>query len=170
MIVCCLAMRGSYAKNAGIDEQVVLATDGNDVLAGDAVKGATNNISATNMYSRGGTVQASFNQDLSGHENSLAIGVSYDNATVHFGSDTELARLTGTRGTIGSGVFVDESKVRLHTDSETVGIFATDSFNITKALTATIAGRYNHNDLVMVDDYINDPAKTLEWAAHVCPF
>ena len=152
---------GKLCQDPGRQEQVVVATDGSDVLASSAVEGATNNFSSTNMYSRGGTLQAAFNQDWFAHENSLVTGVSYDNASVHFASDTELAQLTDSRGTIGSGVYVDESKVRLHTESETVGVFISDSFNITKALTATLAGRYNHNDLVMVDDYINDPVKNL---------
>ncbi len=159
----CLRRRnaGKLCEDPGRQEEVVVATDGSDVLASDAVEGATNNVSATNMYSRGGTLQAAFNQDWFAHENSLVTGVSYDNASVHFASDTELAQLTDSRGTIGSGVYVDESKVRLHTESETVGVFISDSFNITKALTATLAGRYNHNDLVMVDDYISDPVKNL---------
>jgi hypothetical protein len=69
------------------------------------------------MRSRGGTLQATFNQDLFKHQNNLVVGVSYDNANVHFASDTELARLTDDRGTEGSGIFVDESKTRLHTNT-----------------------------------------------------
>ncbi|PPD45445.1 MAG: energy transducer TonB [Methylobacter sp.] len=137
------------------DGAVVVDTNGNDVLADDAVEGATNNTSYTNMYTRGGTLQALFTQDVFKHENSLAVGTSYDNAEVHFGSDTELASLTDDRGTVGSGISVDESKVRLHTFSNTVGVFATDSFSVTDRLTATVAGRFNHIDLAMSDRYLN---------------
>ncbi|MDD5126219.1 TonB-dependent receptor [Methylovulum sp.] len=146
---------------AGVDEQVVVDTNGNEVLAGSRVEGATNNTSFTNMYTRGGTIQALFGQDVYAHENNLTIGASYDNADVHFGSDTELASLTDDRGTIGSGIYVDESKVRLHTHTDTVGVYATDSFSITDKLTATVAGRYNHIDLALADKYINDPDKNL---------
>ncbi len=152
---------GKLCEAPGSDEEVVVDTNGNDVMADDAVEGATNNTSATNMYARGGTVQAMFAQDLFKHENNLTVGVSYDNADVHFGSDTELAALTDDRGTVGSGILVDESKVRLDTHSDTVGVYATDSFSITEKLTATIAGRYNHVDLSMTDKYINDPEKNL---------
>ncbi|MFZ2450374.1 MAG: TonB-dependent receptor [Methylovulum miyakonense] len=137
------------------DGAVVVDTNGNDVLADDAVEGATNNTSYTHMYTRGGTLQALFTQDVFKHENSLAVGTSYDNAEVHFGSDTELASLTDDRGTVGSGISVDESKVRLHTFSNTVGVFATDSFSVTDRLTATVAGRFNHIDLAMSDRYLN---------------
>jgi len=143
------------------DGVVVIDTNGQNVDAVDAVEGATNNTSQTYMRSRGGSLQSVFNQDLFKHENNLTVGASYDYATVHFESNTELASLTDSRGTIGSGIFVDESKVRLNTNTETVGAFFTDSFSITDDLTATIAGRFNHIGINLEDQYINDPLKTL---------
>ncbi len=133
-----------------------------DIVANDAVEGATNNTSQTNMRSRGGTLQSAFAQDLFNHENNLTVGTSYDYAETHFSSDTELGSLTDTRGTTQSGIFVDESKVRLHTDTSTVGVFLTDSFSITDALTATVAGRYNYIHVNMNDMYKNDPTNTLD--------
>ena len=143
------------------DGAVVVDINGNNVSADNTVEGATNNTSGTHMRSRGGTLQTIFNNDLFKHQNSLTVGVSYDRAEVNFGSDTELAALTSSRGTVGSGIVVDESRVRLHTQSDTVGVFATDTFSITDKLAATLAGRYNHLDLSMVDQYVNDPEKTL---------
>ncbi len=137
------------------DGAEVTDTNGNVVNFSDSVAGATNNTSFTNIYTRGGTVQAMFAQTLFAHENSLVVGTSYDNADVHFGSDTELASLTNDRGTTGSGIYVDGSRVRLHTHSDTVGVYATDSFSITDKLTANVAGRFNHIDLAMTDGYIN---------------
>ncbi len=131
------------------------------VLANNDDIGATNNTSATQMRSRGGTIQAAFNQDLFEHENKLIVGVNYDYAEVHFASDTELGALTEDRGTTQSGVFVDESKVRLHTNTSTVGVFLTDSFSITDKLTATIGGRYNYSHINMMDQYIKDADKNL---------
>ncbi|MDD4905369.1 MAG: TonB-dependent receptor, partial [Methylobacter tundripaludum] len=141
---------------------VVEDISGNQVLADDAVEGATNNTSQTNMRSRGGTLQTAFAQDLFKHKNNLTVGTSYDYAEVHFGSDTELGSLTNTRGTTQSGILVDESRVRLHTNTSTVGVFLTDSFSITDDLTATIAGRYNYSHINMEDKYIKDPLKTLD--------
>jgi len=152
---------GKLCEDPGDDEAVVVDTGGNEVLADDAVEGATNNTSATHMYTRGGALQAMFVQDVFAHDNSLTVGAGYDNADVHFGSDTELAALTDDRGTVGSGVLVDESRVRLHTHSDSVGVYVTDSFSVTERLTATVAGRYNHIDLSLADKYINDPDKNL---------
>ncbi|MDO8844223.1 TonB-dependent receptor [Methylicorpusculum sp.] len=144
------------------DEERVADIFGNDILASDAVEGATNNTSQTNMRSRGGTLQATFGQDLFKHKNSLTTGVSYDYAKVNFSSDTELGSLTSTRGTTRSGVLVDESRVRLDTNTSTVGVFLTDTFDVTEKLSATIAGRYNYSHINMIDQYVNDPGKTLD--------
>ncbi|HEY8035683.1 MAG TPA: TonB-dependent receptor [Methylobacter sp.] len=144
------------------DEAIVTDINSNQVLADNAVLGATNNTSQTQMRSRGGTLQAAFAQDLFKHENNLTVGTSYDYAEAHFGSDTELGSLTDTRGTTQSGVIVDATRVRLHTNTSTAGVFLTDSFSITKDLTATVAGRYNYIHVNMEDRYIKDPLKTLD--------
>jgi len=149
----CEAPFDDFLCQEGEDEPVV-DINGNEVLADDAVEGATNNTSATNMRGRGGNLQTMLSQDWFGHKNKLIVGASYDYAEVHFGSDSELASLTSDRGTTGSGVFVDQSKVRLHTDSETVGVFLTDSFSITDKLTATVAGRYNYIDVNLKNQYV----------------
>jgi outer membrane receptor protein involved in Fe transport len=144
------------------DGVVVQDTNGQNVDAVTAVEGATRNTSQTYMRTSGGSLQSVFNQDLFKHENNLTVGASYDYATVHFESNTELASLTPDRGSIGSGIYVDESKVRLNTNTKTVGTFFTDSFSITDDLTATIAGRFNHIEINMADQYIKDPLKTLD--------
>ncbi|MBM4207855.1 MAG: TonB-dependent receptor [Gammaproteobacteria bacterium] len=144
------------------DEEGEVAEDinNNPIAAGDNVEGATNNTSATFMRGRGGNVQAAFNQALFGHENHLIIGATYDYASVHFGSDTELARLTDDRGTIGSGIFTRENKVRVNTSTETFGIYFSETFDITDKLTATVASRYNHVNLKLDNRFIdNGPDK-----------
>ena len=133
--------------------------NGNPVAASAAVEGATNNTSATYMRSRGGTLQAAFNQDLFGHQNNLVVGAVYDFGSVHFSSDTELARLTETRGTVGSGILIKEAKVRLNTDTETYSFFLSDSFSITDKLTATFAGRYNNVSIGLANQFIDGEDK-----------
>lgn len=143
------------------DEEGEIAEDinGNPIVAGDYVEGATNNTSATFMRGRGGSVQAAFNQALFGHENHLIVGANYDYANVHFASDTELAELTENRGTIGSGIFTRENKVRLNTSTETFGIYFSESFDITDKLTATVASRYNHVAIQMANQFIDGEDK-----------
>ena len=133
-------------------DKIAADVNGQDIRYSRSLVGATNNTSATQMRSEGGTLQAVFDHDLLGHANNLTIGASYDYAKVHFGSDTELGELLkDTRATTRSGVLVNERRVRLHTDTSTVGIYLNDSFSITDKLTATIAGRYNYSHINMTD-------------------
>ncbi len=149
----CLADPTLLCETPGPDEQIVVDTNGNQVLADDAVEGGTNNTSQTNMRGRGGSLQSVFAQDLFKHKNNLTVGTSYDYSSVHFNADTELASLTDNRGTVGSGILVDEPRVRLTTNTSAVGVFLSDSFSITDDLTATVAGRYNYIHMNLIDKY-----------------
>ncbi len=132
---------------------------GNQVAATDAVEGATNNTSQTHMRSAGGTLQSLFNYDLFGHENSFIFGASYDHAEVHFESDTELAQLTDTRGTTGSGILVNEARVRLNTTTENYSFYFSDTFSVTDRFALTFAGRYNHTSIDMRNQYVDGEDK-----------
>jgi outer membrane receptor protein involved in Fe transport len=133
---------------------MVRDVNGKRVRANDTVEGAINNSSQTKMRGKGGSLQALFSPDLLGFKNNLTIGASYDNADVHYAADTELARLTANRGTIGSGIMTQEDRVRLNTNTETYGFYFTDSFSVTNDLTLTLAGRYNHTSLTMDNRYV----------------
>jgi len=154
-----LGNAGLLCEDPGVNEEVVEDISGNNVLASDAVEGATNNTSQTHMRSTGGTIQSMFSEDIFGHQNSFVFGAAYDYADVHFESNTELAQLTADRGTIGSGVFVEEAHVRLNTETDTFGIYFSDSFSLTDNLTITLAGRYNHTTLELKNQYINGKDK-----------
>ncbi|MDO9162806.1 MAG: TonB-dependent receptor [Methylococcaceae bacterium] len=131
------------------EEAAVIGNLPNDITGLDA----TNNTSQTNMRGRGGSLQSVFAQDLFKHKNNLTVGTSYDYSSVHFNADTELASLTDNRGTIGSGILVNEPRVRLTTNTSAVGVFLSDSFSITDDLTATVAGRYNYIHMNLIDKY-----------------
>ncbi len=143
------------------DAENVIVEDikGDQVLADDSVEGASNNTSQTHMRSTGGTLQSMFSDDIFGYENSFIFGAAYDYADVHFESDTELALLTDSRGTIGSGILVKEARVRLNTITETYGLYFSDSFSVTDTLTVTFAGRYNHTRISLRNQYINGEDK-----------
>ncbi|HCT99906.1 MAG TPA: energy transducer TonB [Methylococcaceae bacterium] len=134
----------------------VIDTHGNPIVFSDSVDGATRNTNAMQMRSKGGTLQTAFTRNLFKHENNLTVGTSFDVSQVHFASDTEMGAITADRGTVGSGVYDDESKVRLHAGTEAIGVFLTDTFSITEKLAATVAGRYNRVVVDMQDQYMND--------------
>lgn len=139
----------------------VMDVNGDLINSDDSVIGATRNSSATFMRGKGGSLQTAFTGNLFKHENNLTVGTTYDVSDINYSANTELGSLTADRGTVGSGVFVDESKVRLKAGTETVGVFLTDTFSITEKLAATIAGRYNHITVDMQDQYLNDIEKNL---------
>ncbi len=161
-VVCKPKNSGSFMCNddgdriQDVNEQEIKA---NKIVNNPTDQVASNNTSATQMRSRGGTLQTTFSQDLFAHENNLVVGASYDYADVHFGSDTELASLTPDRGTLGSGILVKDNRVRLNTITETYGFYLTDSFSITDKLTATVAGRYNHISIDMANQFIDGEDK-----------
>ncbi len=151
----CDLSAGLLCEEPGVDEEVVVDTNGNDVTFSDSVDGATNNTSQTHMRSVGGTIQSMFNKDIFGHENVFVFGAAIDHAEVHFESNTELAQLTSTRGTLGSDIFTEEGKVRLNTTTKTYGVYFSESFSVTDALTVSFSGRYNHTRIRLKNQFIN---------------
>ena len=134
-------------------DEAVEDINGNAVYATDAVEGGTLNTSETNQWSFGFALQSAFNQALWGHENQFVIGTSYDLGKAAYSADTELGSLTDNRGVDGSGILVDESRVRLDTTTNSVGLYFTEVFNVTEQLAINVAGRYNHVEIDMQDHY-----------------
>ena len=135
------------------EDEIVEDIYGNPVRATDAVEGGTLNTSETDQWSFGLALQSAFNQSLWGYENQFVIGSSYDLSRVQYSADTELGSLTDDRGVTGSGILVDESRVRLDTTTNSFGLFFTDVFNVTEKLAINISGRYNHVEIDMQDRY-----------------
>jgi outer membrane receptor protein involved in Fe transport len=145
---------GFLCGESANNEEIIIDVNGRQVLASDAVEGATNNTSFTNQKSQGFNLQSLFAQEIFGRENQLVVGGGYETADVRFESDTELGRLTADRGTKGSGVLNEEARVRLDTTTASWSLFFSDSFSITKALTITVAGRYNHSEIELKNRFI----------------
>lgn len=133
------------------DDEVVLDTQGNPIVASDAVEGGTLNTSETDQWTFGLALQTAFNQSLWGHKNQFIIGSSYDLSRVAFSADSQLGSLTDDRGVSGSGILVDESRVRLDTTTNSFGIFFSEVFNVTDELAVNVSGRYNHVEIDMQD-------------------
>lgn len=133
--------------------EIVRDIRGNPVLFSPAVEGATNNFTQTSQRSYGGSLQTAFNQRLLDRENRFLVGGVYNEGHVHFGSDTELAQLLPNRGTVGSGIVLEEPRVRLDTSVYNYGIYVSDSFSLTEELTFTASGRYNLTQIQMTDKF-----------------
>lgn len=138
------------------EEEVALDVDGNPIAASDEVDSATNNFSKTRQRGYGAALQSAFLYDLFGMKNEFVTGFSFDQAQVNFKFDTELASLTGSRGTIGSGILVGESRVRLDSEVTHYGAFFIERLHPIDDLTLMVSGRYNSSHLDLEDGFGNE--------------
>jgi outer membrane receptor protein involved in Fe transport len=142
------------------DDEKVTDIHGNEIPATDDVEGGTLNTSETDQWSVGFAFQSAFNQNIGRHENHFIVGTSYDFSRSHYSADTELGALNDERGVDGADVFLEESRVRLDTDTHSFGIFASDYFSVTEKLVMNISGRYSLVVIDMQDVDGNNPKLT----------
>lgn len=116
---------------------------------------ATNNTSKTRTQGWGGGLQATVTRPLASRENHFVAGVSVDGARSRYESDTELARLTGDRGTVGTGLLDAEAAVRLGTRVRHTGVYLADFFTVAPRLTLMGSARFNHS-VVELRDQLGD--------------
>jgi hypothetical protein len=116
---------------------------------------ATNNTSKTHTDGWGGALQATVTRSLADRENHFVVGASFDGARSRYESDTELARLTDDRGTIGTGLLDQEAAVRLRSGVRHTGLYVADFFTVAPRLTIMGSARYNHS-LVQLRDQLGD--------------
>lgn len=117
---------------------------------------ATNNTSSTGTHGWGGALQATMITPLSGRPNHFVAGLTFDGGRSRYGADTEIARLTDARGTIGTGLFDEEAVVRLRTRVAHVGMYAADFWTIAPKLTVMGAARFNRSAIRLRDQAGDD--------------
>jgi len=117
------------------------------------------NTSKTKQNSFGLNGQLVFNQDLAGKKNQLTLGASFDKSRVDFESDKEYGQFDADRGVIGYGFHkisrtgIDSYKIRLHGNTKTSSLFATDTLSLNDFWHLTMSGRYNYVDVANTDTY-----------------
>ncbi len=134
-----------------IDEEVVTDINGNALSPNPAFDGGTINTSESIQRSFGVALQTAFNYQILNRDNYFLIGASFDRGTVHYRADTELGELNNERGINPSGTLLEESRVRLNTETDTYSFFLTDTFSLSDKLDLTVSARYNHTRIVMDD-------------------
>ena len=111
----------------------------------------TNNTSKTQTDGWGSGLQATLTRPLAARANSLITGGSFDGAGSRYEADTELARLTDTRGTAGVGLFDRGASVRLETTVRHAGAYVADFFSLTPRLTLSGSARLAHSTMQLRD-------------------
>jgi outer membrane receptor protein involved in Fe transport len=115
----------------------------------------------TNTNAYGASAQVSEAAELYGHANNLTAGASFDGAKTTFTGEGLLGGLTlDSREYYGPGVVLDEpgvnTPVRAAITDGYGGVFATDTFNLTKGLAVTVSGRYNMAEVNLLDEHGGD--------------
>jgi iron complex outermembrane receptor protein len=105
----------------------------------------------------GGSLQATSTGQLFAHDNHFVMGTSLDHGRSQFQATSELATVDQSFFVNGTGVFIDQPAadvvpVDLTATNTYVGVFATDTFDITSQLALTAGGRFNYADIRLQDN------------------
>jgi iron complex outermembrane recepter protein len=116
-------------------------------------------ITSTNTNTEGAGIQAKITNPVLDRENNLVVGLTGDHSVTSYSAFGELGTLVpneypSSLPVYGSGIIIDaglsptasppiEQPVGVIGTNTYFGAFATDTFNITPALAATVSGRFN---------------------------
>lgn len=96
-------------------------------------------------------MQATVAKALAGRPNHFVAGVSIDGGRTNYEADTEVARLTAERGTVGIGQFDQDAAVRLRTAVRHAGVYAANFWTVAPRVTVMGAARFNYSDVTLRD-------------------
>src|ERR1700723_753820 len=136
----------------------------NNPFPANAILGE-NDRTFTNTNSGGVSLQATNTDQLFGHDNRFVVGASFDTSVTHFGSSAELGTFNGSYVLNGSGIFlgtsgdpISDGPVSLRTTNQYTGLYALDTFDVTKAFSITAGGRFNDARISLQDELGIAPA------------
>jgi iron complex outermembrane receptor protein len=120
-------------------------TNGGNTIIGQ------NDYESIHSQTWGGSLQFSSSAKVLGHGNAFAVGATVDTSTTNFISGTWLGVLDQSLTVLPSPYFVSTPEgadssatpVNLNASNKYYGVFLTDTFDFTDALSVTVNGRYN---------------------------
>jgi iron complex outermembrane recepter protein len=111
-------------------------------------------LQSTNTNGYGASLQVTNRTPLLGHPNQLVAGLSFDGAQTLYGATSEVGGLdVATSLWYGPGITIDQADgsiapVRVAISDDYYGAYFTDTLDLTRALSANVAGRF---DLAQID-------------------
>lgn len=111
---------------------------------------------STKSNSFGGSLQATSTGQLFGHDNHFVVGTSVDHGNSRFQTSSELGTIDQNFFVTGTGVFIDQpdadvTPVNLNARNTYLGVYATNTFDITSQLSLTAGGRFNYAAIDLQD-------------------
>lgn len=103
----------------------------------------------------GGSLQAVEKMDVFGRPNQLLVGVSYDKGHVRYKTSSEIGSIGDRFVVNGSGITISEpddfTGRDVDVETEYVGVYFSNTIDVTDALAITVGGRFNHATVDLVD-------------------
>jgi iron complex outermembrane receptor protein len=133
-----------------------------DISDGGAVPIGENDFELIHAWGRGATLQATDNETIFGHDNQFTVGAVVDYASTSFYSGAQIGVINSQLLVLPSNLIVDTPEnspgaiangdpvpVSVNSINKNLGVYLTDTFNVTPDLAVTASGRYNitHVDL-----------------------
>jgi iron complex outermembrane recepter protein len=136
---------GDYVLTDTLGQHIPDITNGGATIIGQ------NDYEDIHSQGWGGSLQFSSTEKILDHGNVFAVGASVDTATTSFFSGTWLGVLNPALSVLPSPYFVatpegagsTATPVNLDANNKYYGVYMTDTFDVTNALSATLTGRYN---------------------------
>ena len=134
--------------------------DGNQLanpFAANAILGEIDR-TTTRSATGGFSIAATNTDDVFGHGNRFVVGTSLDSGVTHFNGSPELGTVAPNYVVTGSSILLGQSgnpvsiaPVSLRTTNQYTGIYALDTFDVTKAFSITAGGRFNDARIALQD-------------------
>jgi iron complex outermembrane receptor protein len=133
-----------------------------DISDGGTVFIGENDFESINSWGRGGTLQATDNESILGHDNQFTLGAAVDYASTSFYTGAQIGVINSQLLVLPSNLIVDTPEnspgaiangdpvpVSVDSINKNLGAYLTDTFSVTPDLAVTASGRYNiaHVDL-----------------------
>jgi iron complex outermembrane receptor protein len=130
-----------------------------DLTQGGTVNIGENDFETINAYGRGGSLQGTDTQTILDHHNSLVVGATLDYSAFNFLSGAQV-------GVVNSQLFVEPSPWTVDVTEDTgtganpvnlkgfernVGVYLTDTLDLTQAASVTASARYNSASIDLQD-------------------
>jgi len=130
-----------------------------DISQGGTVPIGENDFEQIRSVSVGGSLQLTSTSDILGHANHFTLGGSIDSDSTDFHTSAEVGAINPALQVTYSGLFVDTPQgtgwtatpVSLAATTRYYGLFITDTFDVTEALSLTASGRYNYAEIDLAD-------------------
>ena len=116
-------------------------------------------VSKTTTQDWGFTAQLSYEGAVFGRGNRVTVGVAYDGHSSSFNQSEAEADLIPDGNSVGvQQTEPFETAVDVHTTQQNVGVYITDTFDITDWMALTLGMRYQNSNITIRDESGQNPA------------